>query len=257
MYVIDNFAYNNRLRDVDPAYKFGLVVAFLGVCLLSHTPLIGIASLILMSMLAVLAAKIPAKYFMRILASEFAFFVLATLGVAVSITLTDPTVVNPWSFQIGPFWLSSGPEPVQAAWLIVARVMGGVAAMNFLALTTPMTDLIALAQRCRLPDTLIDLTSVMYRYIFVLFETLTSMRDAQESRLGYSKFKNGISSAGLLASRLFIETYQRSKNIQIALDSRGYRDQLNVLPIRYRTNIPFFCLAGGAMTMMVLLWVLA
>jgi energy-coupling factor transporter transmembrane protein EcfT len=40
-------------------------------------------------------------------------------------------------------------------------------------------------------------------------------------------------SAGLLASRLFIDTYQRSRRMQVALDSRGMGGALRVLPINY------------------------
>jgi len=43
-------------------------------------------------------------------------------------------------------------------------------------------------------------------------------------------------SAGLLASRLFIEAHRRSLKLQTALESRGYHDQLRVLPSTYEKN---------------------
>ena len=72
--------------------------------------------------------------------------------------------------------------------------------MNFLTLTTPLVDLVDLWRRWRIPALLIDLMTVIYRFIFVLIDIAGRMRMAQESRLGYNtSFYRAMNSAGLLA----------------------------------------------------------
>jgi cobalt/nickel transport system permease protein len=43
-------------------------------------------------------------------------------------------------------------------------------------------------------------------------------------------------SAGLLSSRLFIDAYQRSQRLQLALDSRAFNGELRVLPAHYQAD---------------------
>ena len=218
MHIIDTYAYGNLIRKVDPALKLGLAVLILILCLLLNSPFVGVLALIWMFILTCWKAGIPIHIFGKIILAEFSFFLLATAGIAVSISTQNPQTINAWAFKAGPLWISSGPDLLQQTVLIISRVMGAVSAMNFLALTTPLIDLISLADRLKISGTLIDLMTIIYRFIFVLFETMQTMRKSQNSRMGYSNFRQGINSAGLLASRLFIETYHRSRRLQIALN---------------------------------------
>jgi cobalt/nickel transport system permease protein len=233
MRFIDDFAYNNRLRKIDPAYKAGLVGLILLVCILAPTPFVGLAATCIAFLLAVGPAAIPVKVFGKILLAEFTFFILATVGVAVSITIASPLDVNPWAVRAGPLWISSSPAMLQNALLIVTRVMGCASAMNFLALTTPMVEVIQLLRRLRVPDLIIDLMTLMYRFIFVLLDSLNQMVLAQEVRLGFNGWRNSLRSVAQIAANLFIDAFRRSQRLQTALEGRGWEDALRVLPQEY------------------------
>lgn len=163
---------------------------------------------------------------------------MATVAVALSISLTAPANPEAWLLPVGPLWISSTPADIYKAANLVLRALGAASAMNFLALTTPLVDLVDLLRRLRFSPILIDLMTVMYRFIFVLLDSLNRMYMAQDSRLGYSSYWRGMSSAGLLGSRLFVDAFQRSRRLQTALDARGYEGgHLQVLPtIYYRSN---------------------
>jgi len=254
---IDSYAYSNHLRKVEPVFKAGLAGSILILCLLLNSPFVGLAAVLWMAGLAVWLASIPPKVFGGILLAEFGFFLLATGGIAVSITLTSPVAIHPWRLHIGPVWFSTAPQLLRQALLVISRVMGCVAAMNFLALTTPMTDLFRLAQQMRMPDTLIDLMTLMYRYIFVLFETMERMLKAQQGRLGYATFKSGITSAGLLATRLFLDAYRRSQQLQIALEARGYESgNLRLLTDSYGADYRLLWLGLAAVASLLLVWMM-
>jgi cobalt/nickel transport system permease protein len=192
--------------------------------------------------LAVFRAGLPARLFGRLLLAESLFLVLATLGVAISFSFSPPTDTS-WRWQVGSLYISATPTSVDMALHLVTRALGSVAALNFLALTTPLPDLLELLRRLRVPIFLLDIATLTYRFIFVLLDNLNRMYIAQNCRLGYSSPRRAFRSAGLLGSQLFIETYRRSQRLQTALESRGYTNDLKVLPLQYRRDGVFISLA--------------
>jgi cobalt/nickel transport system permease protein len=158
---------------------------------------------------------------------------LTSIGIGLSISLRPSGQLWQWSF--GPLWLSTSPEALQQMLVILTRVIGSASALNFLALTTPMVDMVALLRRLRLPETLIDVMVIMYRFIFVLLDTLERMLTAQRSRLGYQTgYWRSMQNMGQVGARLFINAMQRSQRLETALLARGYNGTLPVLSLNYR-----------------------
>jgi cobalt/nickel transport system permease protein len=233
VHIIDRYAYTNRIRRIDPAYKAGLALLVLVLCLLLNRPGVGLLATGWLWTLATFWAGLPAAVFGRVLLAQALFLIWAVAGVAVSVSASPPLGLD-WSWPVGPVWIASSRASLQAALQLATRALGAASAMNFLALTTPLVDLVDLMRRWRLPSLLIDLMTLIYRFIFVLLEGVERMRAAQASRLGYINIRRSLVSAGLLGSRLFIDSYQRSQRLQIALESRGYIGELRVLPSSYR-----------------------
>jgi cobalt/nickel transport system permease protein len=256
MHLIDRYAYRSRIRDIDPAQKAALAGLVIGTCLLLDTPAVGLVAVAWMAALTVFWAGVPWRVVGRVLLAEGLFLVLAVVGVALSFSIAPP----PPAFQgvqIGPLWVGTTPASLALAALLVSRALGCAAAMNFLALSTPLVDLVELMRRMRVPLVLIDLASVMYRFVFVLLESMQRMYTAQQSRLGYATRRAALRSSGLLASRLFVDAYQRSKRMQTALESRGYTDDLRVLPIEYRQHELMYVLMVAVCGSLMLAWVLS
>ncbi len=256
LHIIDQYAYSNRLRRIDPAYKVGLAFAVLLLCLLLNEPLVGVVAAGWMVLLAVRLAGLSARTFGRVLLIEGTFMVLATVGVVLSLSLVDPRSISPWAVQLGPVWLSSSPESLYLGVSLVTRALGAAAAMNFLALTTPLVDLLELFRRWRVPVILIDIMVVVYRFIFVLLDSLDRMYIAQDSRLGYNtSYFRAMNSAALLGSRLFIDAFQRSRRLQIALESRGYDGgDLRVLPSTYQSDRKLVWAGMAVVISMIVVW---
>ncbi|NJO81319.1 MAG: cobalt ECF transporter T component CbiQ [Blastochloris sp.] len=256
MHIIDRYAYTNRLRSVDPAQKAGLAVLVIVLCLLLNRPLVGVVAIGWMWILTTHWAGVPKQAFGRVLLAEGMFLCLAVVGIALSFSTDPPVLGTSWAWQVGSVWVSSSPSAVATAVLLVTRALGSAAAMNFLAMTTPLIDIINLLQRLCVPALLIDLMTVIYRFIFTLLESLNRMRVSQDSRLGYRTFWRGMMSAGTLASQLFIDAYRRSQRLQTALDSRGYVGTLQVLPIHYQRSKHVLWLGVAISASMVLAWVI-
>lgn len=110
--------------------------------------------------------------------------------------------------------------------LIFSRVMAAVSLIIFFSMTTPLVKILAAARFFKVPSTWIEITALTYRYIFMLFEDIVTIRDAQRVRLGYSSIKRSMYSIGELAGAAVIKAYDQSLAIQEAMQARGGRERL-------------------------------
>lgn len=109
------------------------------------------------------------------------------------------------------------------------RVEGAVSCLYFLVLTTTMTDIFIILRRVHMPKILIEMSLLIYRYIFVFMEVTARMYTAQKLRLGYSSWKKRIRSTALLAGNLFIRTLEQGERTFIAMNARGYDGTIRTL----------------------------
>lgn len=105
--------------------------------------------------------------------------------------------------------------------LVFARVFNGAALVLLLSMTTPVTELLAVAQRMRISPLFLELVSLAYRYIFVLAEEASSVMSAQKIRLGYHSFVSGLGSFGVLSGMVFVRSYDRAERVATAMKARG------------------------------------
>ena len=229
MHLIDQFAYNNQIRKLDPVYKAGFSLTVIILSLLFVTPWISLSLMALSIALAVFWAKLPVKFVFRLLLAEGSFLAFGVLGVAISVN----TIPHANAIALGPFWLTISSTSVFLAFKLLARALSCVAAMNFLSLTTPLIDLIDMSRRLHIPDILIDLMTLIYRFIFTLMDCLDRMILAQEVRLGFNGWRRSLHSTGQIGANLFIEAFRRSQKLETSLKGRCWDGSLRVLPHEY------------------------
>jgi cobalt/nickel transport system permease protein len=196
---------------------------------------VGCLSVLWMLALCIFGAGLPWRAVVSLIFGETLFLALTVTGVAVSFS-TTPVSTMPWQLHAGLLWISSSPAALSLAARVLARSMGSFAAMNFLALTTPLVDLMELLRRIHVPVLLVDMMATIYRSIFTLLDSMERIIMAQNTRLGYMNTMRSMHSAGTLVSRLFIEAYWRASRTQTALESRCYQGDLRVMPLKYQQN---------------------
>lgn len=247
MHLIDRYTYSNLMRGVHPTYKIGLALTVIALCLILNRLSVSLTAIGWMCLLVLGVARLPIRMFVGLLTAEALFLLASLIGIMLSITLDKPELyqagasgagnqVLHWGWRVGPFWVSTSSVAIKDSITIGMRSLAAVSALNFLALTTPMTDLLDQLRRWRIPELLIDLVGLIYRFIFVLLETMERMLRAQRSRLGYAGRQQAMQSAAMVGSQLFMDTYRRSAHLQIALDSRGYNGSLRVLSAEYAAD---------------------
>jgi cobalt/nickel transport system permease protein len=109
---------------------------------------------------------------------------------------------------------------------LALRILAGMSLLLGFALTTPLPELMRATRFFRCPELLVELTLIMYRYIFLLLDEALRIRTAQRSRLGYSRFRNGIRSSGILGGMLLLRSFDRADRSFAAMRCRGYHGVL-------------------------------
>lgn len=234
MFQIDHYAYANRLLPVHPGEKLAFAVVTMAICLAFSSPATSLAVIALMSGALVLRAGIPWPAYLRLLAVPAGFLLIGTVTIAVSVG-GQPDGQS-WGINAPGVWIGVGERDLALAAGLFLKSLGATTCMYFLALTTPMVEVVSILKKLKAPSLFVELMTIIYRFIFVLAETANSIYTSQSSRLGYRNIRTGYGSLAGLVTNLFVKAYYRSRMLFITLSARGYTGELRVLEPGHRLS---------------------
>lgn len=241
---IDSWAYASRWRKVHPAEKALFSATCMIASVLSHSPLVPAAVAGCCVALAVWSAGIPVRQFARSMLVPGFFLLWSCVALTVSLPTSGASL--PAGSVVLPLGAVVTPEGVSGAVRVLFRSAGALGAMLLFAFTTPMTDTIALLRSLRVPELLLDIMSLVYRQVFVFQDTLSRVRTAQASRLGYADVGKTRRSLGVAGGHLLANTFQQAQHVTQGLLARGYEGSLRCLPAEYRIVPLNLAMGGGA-----------
>ncbi len=222
--LLDDYAHRNALRDVSPRFKLAIGIASILVCTFSASPLAPIAVAVTMSAATIVLAKIPGRFYIKLLAIPLSFVLLSAIAM-IFIQGGDALL----AFDVLGMKLEVSREGANLALLLLARTIGGMSSLFFIALTTPMIEVFSILKSLGLPGFLIELSMLIYRYIFVLLDEAAMIRSAQTMRLGNSGMRSSLNAFSMLASVLFLRAWEQGERLIVAMDSRCYDGHLDVM----------------------------
>ncbi len=218
-HILDDVAISSPLRQVSAWLKllFCLSAIIIGVTWpLPYLPLF-IAAVMIFAALVI--AKVSPRLYGSLLTIPLVF---AGTGAAVILFITGGGETLIEFFRIGTFHFQITTTSLELAVLVLSRTMAGMCSLYFLTLTTPITSLFTVLQKMRMPQAFVDLSMLIYRYIFVFIGEAIAIHNAQIMRGGYGTWKNYLTSFSMLASMLFIRTWEKGEAIFVSMDSRCY-----------------------------------
>lgn len=227
--LLDDYAHSNALRDVNPRLKLALGLGSILVCVFSTSPLAPLLVAATMSAAAIILAKIPARFYFKLLVMPLAFALFSCAAV-IFIQGGDALFAS----SILGIRLEISSEGLNLALLLLARTVGGMSSLFFIALTTPMIEVFSILKSAGLPGFLIELSMLIYRYIFVLLDQAATIHSAQVMRLGNCSLRSSLSAFSMLTSVLFLRAWEQGERLMVAMDSRCYDGRLDVM----ETNLP-------------------
>jgi len=242
------------IHRLDPRVKVILTVTF--ILTVSLTPFGAFGSYVMLFallMATAVSAHMAPTYLLKrsIIALPFALAAitlpftvpgdtLATVPIFGGITISQAGTIRFVSILIKS-WLS-----VQMAIILVT--------------VTPFPAVLWALRALRLPSPLIAIVSLMYRYLFVLYEEATRLLRARAAR---SATVDGVRSggsivwrgqvAGRMAGSLMLRSFERSERIYNAMLARGYKGQLRTVAHSHLQTIDFLV---GTVTVLILLTIL-
>ena len=212
---VDDAAWASAWRRRSPGDKLllclGLVVCALVLPAWPGSLLVGSTAVAL----ALGPARVPARTFGRAVRWPLAF---VAVGAATAVV------------ELGADGIGWAPDAATRAGSLVGHSLAGGAAVLLLATTTPMSDLLPALRGARVPSAVVEVASVVYRLLFVLLDSLRTIREAQTARMGYSSVRRSYRSSGALAAAVLTRSWDRARRLQDGLAGRGMEAGLRVLP---------------------------
>jgi cobalt/nickel transport system permease protein len=229
---VDDAAWASAWRHRSPGDKLllcgGLVVCALLLPAWPGSVLVGLVAV----GLALGPARVPARTFGRAVRLPLAF---VTVGALTAVVAVDGDGIG-WA-----------PDAAARAGSLAGHALAGSAAVLLLATTTPMSDLLPALRRARVPGAVVEVASVVYRLLFVLLDSLHTVREAQTARMGYSSLRRSYRSSGALAAAVLIRSWDRARRMQDGLAGRGLETGLRVLPETLPSSAAFLAATGAGL----------
>lgn len=230
---IDGYAQRSQLEGVSAGLKGLTALACIILVLAANEPAVSVLALLLASGLTVLAGKTPPAALGRLFLTPATFVLLSGLALLFDISNVPLGVV-----QIPLFgtYLCITAAAQAAAARIMLNALACVAWLYALCLSTPLYSLIAALRKIRVPNLMIELMYLIYRYIFVLSRCMSQMQTAAQCRLGTASARAGLRSAGRVMTGLLSASFRKASASFDAMQARCYGGKLQFLerphPIR-------------------------
>lgn len=226
MILIDKLAYASEIRDRSPALKSCLAVGTLFVCVAVRSFVVSSFILLVMGYLTVHFSKVSLYRYTRLMLLPLSFLVLGTIAIAVNFSDGPMDLFN---LPLGNHYLAVSRASLTYAVRLIFIALGSISCLYFLSLTTPMLDIVQVLKRLHLPWLIVEITILMYRFIFTLSDMAAAIMLSQECRLGNITFRQRIKSMGQMLSVLLIRALNKSNKLYDAMESRCYDGRIQVL----------------------------
>lgn len=227
--LLDDYAHTNALRDVNPRLKLFLGLGSILLCVFSPSPVAPLIAALTMSATTVFLAKIPGRFYCKLLIVPLTFVLFSSLAILFVSGSGGEQIIAFRAFGLG---LGIGRESANIALIALSRTLGGTSSLFFIALTTPMIEIFSILKTLGLPDVILELSMLIYRYIFVLMDQAMMINSAETTRLGHASLKGSFNSFSMLAGVLFLRAWEQGERLMVAMDSRCYDGRLDVFERR-------------------------
>ena len=220
-YVEKYSASEGLVQSIDTRVKLISMIGIVVTAVAVRTPISLVILLVLVLGLAA-TARIPLGFFMY----RSIIFVPLFAGVIALPLLFIVPGASVAEIGIGPYLLVITREGIHRAVQFFLRVWVCVASLTLLILVTRFSKIIQAMERFKVPTLFVMLTSITFRFIFVLIDEAYRLVVARESRsVGKENRMEVLRSLGSIVGTLFIRSYERGERVYTAMLARGYPGQ--------------------------------
>jgi len=209
-------------QSLDARVKIISTLALLIAVSFSHSLWV-IAAIYLLVLLFAWTSSIPADYLIKRVWLALPFFTGLIVVPALFIT------PGPALFHL-PLGLVITVTGVNTVLFLLLRVSTSVSLTLLLILTTPWNTVLSALSVLRLPDVLILILGMTYRYIYLLLHTANDMFLSRKSRMvGYLNTSENQRVLAAISGSLLSKSLDLSSEVYLAMQSRGFRGSIITL----------------------------
>lgn len=222
---IDKYTYQSKWAQISMKYKLtlwlvGMVIAF------SNRWYVQIIWMLVCPLLTLYAVPIKWKTYLKWLA--FPLGIVCLSGIIMSLSIGHYSKEMMAYLPIGSWVIGIYKSQLILTKVTLLRSITSILATFLLAFTTPMKQILSFMTRCHIPKVVIELTMLMYRFIFIFVDDLVIIYQAQVMRNGYQNFRTSLNSAGQLAAMLFQKTFVDALALNEVLEIKGYTGEFPI-----------------------------
>ncbi|ASA20037.1 cobalt ECF transporter T component CbiQ [Paenibacillus donghaensis] len=254
---IDAISYANGFRQLSPLWKSLFAAVMFILSYLLH-PFLQLTICLWIAVWCLLYARIPVRAYVMLLGMALLFYVLSLP--ALLLEIGHPAAGQAWITFPLPLtsltvYITAGG--VLRGGLLLARLAACLSCLLFVIFTTPFTELLLVLRRLRVPQLVLELMLIMYRFLFLLSDSAHGMLLARRLRGGSRGFRATIREAGSMGGALLGQTMRRYRGLSQGLAARGFTGEIPLppysggpVPLRYRVE---GC-SGIAVLLLAQLW---
>lgn len=241
MIIVDKLCYSSKLRRVNAEEKFAFAVLTLAACILSGSIAVTLPVLAATGVLTVRKGGIPLLYYLKLMAAPAVFLLLSTLAVIINVSKTP---LHGFALPFGSYYVTVSFRGLKQGARLILTALSSVSCLYFLSLSTPVTDILYVLKKLCVPDLILELMLLIYRYIFVMLRMASDITTSLHSRLGNHNLAAARKTFAAVAGSVFILSVRRSCALYDALEARCYSGTLRVLPENHPAKpSEIFCIA--------------
>ena len=251
---IDAMAYNSKMRSWNAGFKVLLAVTSLILCIAFNNIYVSLATILMMGYLTVVVGELDFDHYLSMMTIPIIFMVVGAITIAIGYSLKPTGQYYLHVFNL--FYIYWSDRSLTQAAVLILKALGAVSALYMMTLTTPLTELVSVLRKIHMPKLIIELMNMIYRYIFIMLETYSRLKNSAESRLGYCDFRTSCYSFGQIASNLFVITLKKGNAYYNALEARCYDGELNFLEDVKPVKTWQIAMGAAFIVFLCIIWVL-
>ncbi|MGL4797401.1 MAG: cobalt ECF transporter T component CbiQ [Paraclostridium sp.] len=226
MLVIDKCAYTNNLKNMNAAIKLTIAITGLVISMLIKNIYVYATIIALFTFLILVIAKIGLKEYLNCLKIPLYFLILGVGINMINVYMDKGEMI--YFINISSIYLGITSISISNSIYLFFRSIACLVCIYFFILTTPVNDLIKILNKIHVPDTLVEIIMLTYRFIFIFLEEVEEIYKSQKLKFGYINIKNTYTSTGLLIKTLFFRMMKRYDDMKISLDIKLYEGKFHI-----------------------------
>lgn len=214
---------NSVLHNIDSRIKL-IVLVLIIVFAVTTTNYVILVTLEVYLLLLIVISRISLK--------DALIRVLLILPFGFFIAIFQPFIQPGDVLYTLPFGIHITLQGVLFAQLLLTRLIISITSIVLFSYITPMKDIAEAFRRLHMPNEFAMIFSLFVRFIFLFYDELTSIRQAQASRC--FSFTNStpytwkIKQVGYLFLMMFLRAYEKGEKVYESMASRGYSSESKI-----------------------------